>query len=145
MCTHARAQRGTLASSKLQRTYAVLSHSLQCPPLWVGSPDTFHYGDQSTASTTVLLPQPRHCGLLLFSRFPLQVSSQQQLQGGAIELTYVKVWMSHSTSVGCVYKWSSSVRIKYIAQPVPCDSGSVGLLEWVGAGVCLSNRQLRRC
>lgn len=111
MCTYTKAPRRTPAPGKLERTLSVLSHSLQCPPLGVVSPDTIHYGDQTTASTVIILPQPRHCALLLFSLFPLQIGSQQQLRRRSIELTYIKVWtsMPFPHLFCCVYKWSSSV------------------------------------
>lgn len=94
VCTHTRAQRRTPAPGTPERTSRVLSQSLQCSPLRAVSPDTIHYGNQTTASTIIILPQPRHCALLLFSLFPLQIGSEQQLRRGATELTYVKVWMS---------------------------------------------------
>ena len=71
-----------------------LSLSFHHRPLGVVLPDSIHYPGQTTASTIIILPQPRHRALSLSSPFTLRICSQQQLWRRSIELADVNMWMS---------------------------------------------------
>lgn len=100
----------------------------QYPPLGVVSPDTIHYQGQTSASTIIILPQPRQHALSLSSLFTLRICSQQQLWRQSVELADVKVWMSCHFHFCFAVFTSRVLQLEWSTYPSP---SLTALARWV--------------